>query len=188
MALALPGARHCFSHMQDALRHRTKGRIALRKGVHQALADFRWMAASVSSRPTRLAEIIPLLPTVLGDHDACKEGAGGILFPAPTINMRRPHHRHHTIFWRAPWPIDIQNELVTSENPNGSITMNDLELTGGLFQLEAAVQTMDVRERTVLSRTDYSCSLFWQRKGSATSTRCTAHLLHLFGIHQRHHR
>ena len=40
MTLALPGARNVFSAMQEALCSAPKSRIALRKGVHQALADF----------------------------------------------------------------------------------------------------------------------------------------------------
>ena len=188
MSLALPGARHCFSHMQDALRTKSKGRISLHKGVHQAINDFRWMATNISSRPTRIAELVPLLPSLLGDHDACQDGAGGIIIPASSTNMRQPHKCHHTILWRASWPEDIKKALVTSSNPTGTITMNDLELAGGLLHLEAAAQNFDIRERTILSRTDNSSALFWQRRGSTSTTSCTAHLLRLFGIHQRHHR
>ena len=38
------------------------------------------------------------------------------------------------------WPQDIQDNLVTAENPNGKITINDLELAGaqlGFLDLEA---------------------------------------------------
>ena len=188
MSLALPGARHCFSIMQAALADHIKGRLALRRGIHQALSDFRWMAQNINTRPTRIAELVPLLPAVLGDHDACQQGAGGILFPAAPTNMRHPHQHQHTIIWRAPWPQDIQNSLVTSTNPHGTITMNDLELAGGLLHLDAAAHNFDVRERTILSRTDNSAALFWQRRGSTTSTSCTANILRLYGIHQRHHR
>ena len=100
MSLALTGARHCFSHIQAALQLRKKGQIALKKGVHQALNDFCWMSNEITSRPTRIAELIPLLPSILGDHDACKDGAGGILFPLTTTNMKHPHQQHHTILWR----------------------------------------------------------------------------------------
>ena len=188
MSLALPGAKHLFSHMQEALSHRKGHRIALKKGVHAAIKDFQWLANNIASRPTRIPEIIPLLPSVLGDHDASKDGAGGILFPAATVNMRQPHQHQHIIIWRAKWPQDIINNLVTSDNPHGTVTINDLELAGGLLHLDAAVHNFDVRERTVLTRTDNNSSLFWQRKGSTTTTACPAYLLRLFGIHQRYHR
>ncbi|KAL3816089.1 hypothetical protein ACHAXA_011414 [Cyclostephanos tholiformis] len=40
MSLALPGSRNIFSTMQNALISRTMGRVALHKGVHDALDDF----------------------------------------------------------------------------------------------------------------------------------------------------
>ena len=48
-------------------------------------------------------------------------------------------------------------------------------------------QHYDVRERTVLSKTDNLAALFWQRKGSTTSDKVPPYLLRLFGIHQRLH-
>ena len=78
MALALPGSRNIFSTMQHALATKVNGRIALKKEVHDALEDFRWMHNNISSRPTRIAEIIPLLPAAEGHHDASGIGAGGV--------------------------------------------------------------------------------------------------------------
>ena len=90
--------------------------------------------------------------------------------------------------WRIKWPQYIVDRLVTSENPDGTISNSDLELAGGLLHLEALSQTFDIRERTVLSKTDNLNTLFWQRKGSATTEKVPAHLLRMFGIHQRFHR
>ena len=188
MSIALPGARHLFSQMQQALQHRKKGRLALHKGVHDAIVDFKWLADEVSRRPTRIPEIIPLQPSLLGDHDASKEGAGGIWIPSSHINMREPHSSQKAILWRTEWPEDIKKCLVSDQNPNGTITINDLELAGGLLHLDAAAQNFDVRERTILSRTDNQAALYWQRKASTTTTKSPAHLLRLFGLHQRYHR
>jgi hypothetical protein len=78
MALAIPGAQGLFSHMQDALCHEDpKGRLALRRGVHDALHDFRLLHDDLARRPTRHYELIPLAPTLLGSHDASGKGAGG---------------------------------------------------------------------------------------------------------------
>ena len=92
MSLALPGSRHLFSQMQKALSTATKTRIALKKGVHQALDDFRWMHANISTRPTRIAELIPLTPQALGYHDASgSQGAGGVWFPSfPHLKLCLP--------------------------------------------------------------------------------------------------
>ena len=41
MALALPGARHMFRHLQHALSTKLGGRVLLHKGVHHTLDNFR---------------------------------------------------------------------------------------------------------------------------------------------------
>ena len=94
----------------------------------------------------------------------------------------------HPIIWRVPYPQDVVDCLVTYKNPGGDINNSDLELAGGVFQQCCAVYSYDVRERTVLSRTDNSSGMWWMRKGSATCTSPPAHLLRLQAVHQRHHR
>ena len=88
MALALPGARNIFSTMQNALSSKKGGRVALHKGVHDALDDFRWMHQHISTRPTCIAELVPLPPVAEGYHDASGIGAGGIWFPSSNITPR----------------------------------------------------------------------------------------------------
>ena len=191
MSLALPGARNMFSQMQKALADTPKTRVALTKGVHQALNDFRWMHQDIASRPTRIAELIPLSSSALGDHDASGHGAGGVWFPHQSLDSRSGQNKsppHAPLLWRIKWPQDITDSLITEDNPSGTITNSDLELAGGLLHLEAICQHYDVRERTLLSRTDNLATLFWERKGSATTQKAAAHLLRLFGIHQRYHR
>jgi len=187
MSLALPGARHLFSHMQHAMSSKLKGRVNLNKGVHHALDDFRWMLADIKKRPTRIAELVPLLSSAEGHHDASGHGAGGVWFPSEHL-IAREGFDNQPIVWRLKWPQYIIDRLVTSDNPDGTISNSDLELAGGLLHLEALSQTFDIRERTVLSKTDNLNTLFWQRKGSATTEKVPAHLLRMFGIHQRYHR
>ena len=139
MALALPGARHLFSHMQLALSNKIKTRVILTKGVHDALKDFRWILHDIKSRPTRIAELIPLLASAEGHHDASGAGAGGVWFPAKQLNPR-VGYRNAPVLWRLKWPQYIIDELVTTENPTGTISNSDLELAGGLLHLEAVAQ------------------------------------------------
>ena len=70
MAITLPGARGLFSHMQDALRHVGGERVALPRGIHQALADFLWLVETLIQRPIRLYELVPLQSTLDVYHDA----------------------------------------------------------------------------------------------------------------------
>ena len=187
MSLAMPGARHMFSHMQQAISKRVGGRVTLTRDVHRALDDFRWLFNDITSRPTRLAEIIPLAAAAEGHHDASGEGAGGVWYPGPHL-VPREGFQNKPVVWRLRWPQFIIDQLVTSENPDGTISNSDLELAGGLLHLEALAQCFDIRERTVLSKTDNLNALFWQRKGATSSDKVPPHLLRLFGIHQRYHR
>ena len=191
MSLALPGSRNLFSHMQEALTAKIGTRVSLKKGVHQALDDFRWLLNDITTRPTRIAEVVPLNPSAIGYHDASGMGAGGVWFGGPSIKPRHAKHqvpRNNPIVWRIEWPKHIKEALITEENPLGTLTNSDLELAGGLLHLEAIANNFDVRERTLLSKTDNLATLYWQRKGSSTTTKAPAHLLRLFGIHQRYHR
>ena len=188
MALALPGSRNMFSRLQNALSQSDGNRISLKKGVHQALEDFRWLANDISSRPTRIAELVPLLSSAEGHHDASGLGAGGVWFPSASLHPRQGYLPNVPVLWRYQWPQEIVDRLVTSENRSGTISNSDLELAGGLFQLEALSQTFDIRERTVLSKGDNLATTFWERKGSTTTDSAPAYLLRLFGIHQRFHR
>ena len=189
MSLALPGARNLFSILQAALSASTMtGRIALKKGVHDSLNDFRWLYNDICHRPTRIAEVVPLLPSALGYHDAAGIGAGGVWFPATDLVPRQGTLQNEPLLWRLQWPDDIRKQLVTEDNPNGTINNSELELAGGLLHLDILAQKCDIRERTIVSKTDNLATMFWQRKGSATTEKAPAHLLRLFGIHQRYHR
>ena len=90
MALAVPGARGLFSQMQYALTNlQNKHRVTLTKDTHAAISDFKYLANDIVNRPTRIAELIPLHPSVIGAHDASGKGAGGVFFAAQHV-ARRP--------------------------------------------------------------------------------------------------
>ena len=94
----------------------------------------------------------------------------------------------HPIVWRIPYPPDIVDLLVTYKNPGGDINNSDLELTGVVFQHFCAADYYNVREQTVLSRTNNSAGMWWMRKGTGMCTSPSAHLLRLQAVHQQHHR
>jgi hypothetical protein len=187
ISIALPGSRGLFSFLQEALRHKKGTRVPITAQIHQTLADFRWIVDNLCNRPTRIAEIVPLLPSCLGFHDASGQGSGGVWFPSQGV-VPRGMSQQKPLLWRFKWPKEIADQLITEANPQGSISISDLELAGGLLHLDVLCNAYDVRERTVLSKTDNLATLFWQRKGSTTSDKVPPHLLRLFGIHQRVHR
>jgi hypothetical protein len=52
MSVALLDSCNLFSSMQNAMSSQSKGRIALRKGVHDALNNFWWMHWNIATGPT----------------------------------------------------------------------------------------------------------------------------------------
>ena len=203
MAIALPGARGLFSYLQ-AVSKASDHRLCLTSAFHHALADFRWIHKDLASRPTRLQELIPTAPSVTGTHDASRLGAGGVWFPSADAVPRsttvyrltgdgthiQPEtlQQPHPILWQQSYPSNLQRTLKTSNNPEGTNSISDFELAGSVLHHEAAAHCYDVRERTILSTTDNTNTLYWHRKGSVTTTAPTAPLLRLQALHQRYHR
>ena len=181
MAPALPGTRGLFSALQDALRRGDRHRIRLNQHVYAAADDFRALVNAVSTRPTRLRELVPTAPSDVGACDACRHGMGGVWFDVldPTSSP---------IVWRSRFPPAISDSLVTSDNRNGTITISDLELAGMIAHKDILVHARDVTERTIWVASDNRAAVAWSGKGSATSIAARAHLLRYNAIHQRHHR
>ena len=195
MALALPGARGLFSHLQQAIHSRQGTRLRLTPAFHQALEDFRWLATHLGSRPTRLQELVPSEPSVVGAHDASGLGAGGILLPHPSVSIRQqplltlsastavPRTRWTVpsapvpIVWRNTFPLPIREALISFTSPHGTINNSELELAGAFYHEAMAAQCFDLRKRTIKSLTDNTATLFWTRRGSATLLRQRAHSL-----------
>jgi hypothetical protein len=199
MSIAIPGLRGLFSLLQEALRHPSDGRIRLSQGVHDTLDDLRWLANDLSTRPTRLYEIVPQPdPELLGAQDASGLGMGGVWFAASSKLLERPallsSHIDHLpsstgpFLWRARFPVDVSNDLVSFANPNGTVTNSDLELAASIVQLDVAAHAFDIRERTVATGSDNTPTVAWQQKGSTTTVSAPAYLLRLQALHQRFHR
>jgi hypothetical protein len=182
MARAVPGLRGLFSLMQEALRHETRSRIPLSQDLHDFLDDLRTLVVSLAERPTRLREIVPTAPHVVGASDAAGPGMGGVAF------LPLPGGGHQPVLWRAPFDPPTQQSLVSFTNPTGTISNSDLELAGTIAQHDVVVQALDTREKTVYTLSDNTPATAWQSKGSTTTTGPAAYLLRLQALHQRQHR
>jgi hypothetical protein len=82
----------------------------------------------------------------------------------------------------------VQQNLVSTTQPNGTVTNSDLELAATIIQHDAVCHTYDVREQTIHTGTDNQAAQVWQQKGSTTTNAVPAFLLRLQAIHQRFHR
>ena len=178
ISVAIPGSSGLFSALQLALSRSSDGRIRITRALRHHIDTFKELAADLSSRPTHLAEIVPEEPTLLGTTDAAKAGMGGTYFDS-----------HGDAFlWRFPFPQDIQDSLVSSDNPSGVITNSDLEHAGLLAQTAVMVENHDLRYATIANGGDNTPSLSRMLKGSVSSETVPAYLCDYSCLLQRQHR
>ena len=192
MSLAIPGSSGCFSFLQDALKPGLQ-RVKLTPTVKDQLQDLLWLANSLATRPTHLAEVVPTPPSYVGAVDAAKEGMGGVWFNMPdplplSIQPRKADQLSAPVLWRARFPPSVQEQLVSTDNPTGSITNSDLELAGTVGHDSVLAATVPVQHVTSCTFTDNTPTVAWRHKGSVTTTGPAAYLLRLSALHRRHHR
>ena len=166
MPAALPGARGLFSIPQDSLSRADRNRVRLNARVWDTVADFKAIADSLSTRPTRLQELVPAENAYfMGASDACQRGMGSVWFGAAAGPLSSP------ILWRFEFPPRVQDALVTAtSNPSGCISISGLELTALIAHKDILAHHANVNERTMWIATDNRAALAWSIEGSATST------------------
>ena len=70
------------------------------------------MHDNMASRPTHIAELVPLDPVAEGHHDASGSGAGGIWYPSATLVPCLGYHVLKPLLWHHQWPGYIKQQLV----------------------------------------------------------------------------
>jgi hypothetical protein len=183
MVLAIPGGNGLFSVLQEVMRHKYDhgARVHLTQPAHHVLQYFQWLAEDLTRRPARIAEIIPKAkPDTLGAQDIPALGMGGVHFVPQEDGQVLP------LLWRSPFPRAIQERLVSFENPAGDINNSELELAASVAQHDILAQKIDIRESTIHNSSDNVATVWWQRKGSTSSSGPTARLLRLQSLHQCH--
>jgi hypothetical protein len=178
VSLAIPGSSGLFSALQWALNQAGENRVRLNAYVRSNLDAFGRLAASLCTRPTHLAELVPEDPILLGATDAAKPGMGGVFFD----------HTGCGYVWREPFPQDVQDDLVSAENPNGRITNSDLEHAALLAQLDVMTHTCPVRYATLENLCDNTPAVSRTRKGAVSKPGAAAYLCQVASDHQRLHR
>jgi hypothetical protein len=167
-----------FGALQLGLSHADRHRVRITSHLRHHLTDFETLARSILQRPTRIAEVVPDYPSVIGAVDAAKAGMGGVVF-APG---------HPPTLWQAAFPPDIQARIVATTNRAGDITNSDLEQAGVLGQADVAAALFDLRELTLATVNDNVAAVSRNRKGAVTSDQAAAYLCRLSSLHRRHHR
>ena len=146
MAAATPGVQGLFGAPQLALDRADGERVPVKRELKDHLCAFACLAAGVGRRPTHLAEFVPQDLSCLGATDAAKAGMGGVCHNAEGNTCRG--------VWRVAFSPEVQEKLVSADNPTGTITNSDLKHTGMLAQVSTIAGCHPVRHRTMATFVD----------------------------------
>ena len=178
VSTAIPGSSGLFCALQLALNRASDGRIRITQSLRHHLNEFARLAADLRHRPTHLAEIVPQKPTYQGATDAAKAGMGGIFFD--------PSGQGY--LWRYPFPLAVQERLVSADNPTGDVTNSDLEQAGQLGQASVIAASFPVAYTTIATCSDNTPALSRLAKGAISNDGAGARLCGYACNHQRLHR
>jgi hypothetical protein len=163
-AMGIPNGKGLLSPLFKLLptehsHHARRRHIQIPQGseAHEALKDLNTILKMVANRPTKCAQLIPGWPHFVGYCDASKWGAGGVWLSGKD--------GLHPVVWRVPWPADITNRLISPANPNGDLTINDLEMAGLLLHylvLEDVTDTLEHKHAAAWC--DNTSAVSWARR------------------------
>jgi hypothetical protein len=117
-------------------------------------------------------------PLVLGATHAAKAGMGGVFFTPPG----------DCCYWQAPFPNDVQAELVSAQNLRGRITNSNLEQAAMLAQLDVISNHLDITYTTLETLCDNTPAVSRAWKGAVSSPGPAAYLCQVASDHQCLHR
>jgi hypothetical protein len=170
MSVALQGARYLFSVLQSVLSQQpTASRLCLSPFVHASLADWSILANTVTTYPVPITSLVSRAPHYVGAVDASKQGLGG--FWLPTKFGKSPPSVFRVPFGEA------SLRLLTSDNPNGDLTINNLELAAFCMGACLLPQTTLLSYDSLWLGSDNASAVSCTTRGSISSTGPNAHLL-----------
>ena len=170
-SMGIPKGAALLSPIYKALQ-RTVEFVTITDKIRQCLVDWRFILQLIHSRPTSVLELTPQLPWFIGYSDACNTGVGGV-WTDGARGLLNP------IVWRLQWPEDITNSIVSDQNPDGSITINDLELAGVLLAwlVLEVISPLHLKFAPIGIRCDNASTVAWASKLNCTSSLIAGHLL-----------
>ena len=128
--------------------------------VRDALTDFGSLIKILGNRPTHCRELIAETPGYIGYCDASKLGAGGVWLSG---RLRLP-----PVVWRLEWPDDVRRNVVSFDNPTGTITNSDLEMAGMLIHYLVLEHLVTLKHVHVAAWCDNTPTVSWTNKLSSS--------------------
>ena len=163
---------------KPAIRNYKDRTIRLNQATRQAMKDWIALLPAALKDPTPCEDLVPATADYGGYCDASKQGAGGVWFG---IEKELP-----AIVWRVQFPLEIQNQLVSVENPRGKISNSDLEMVGLLLQWLVLENFADLAHKHVACWCDNTPTVAWASKLLATKATRAAHILRILALRMIH--
>jgi len=148
--------------------------IRLNKETKQALRDWVILLNLANKQPTLCADLVPAPADFGGYCNASQNGAGGVWFG---LEKHLP-----PIVWRVAFPQDIQDQLVSQENPRGTISNSDLEMVGLILQWLVLENFADLTHSHVACWCDNTPTVAWASRLLSTKAVKAARLLRILAL------
>ena len=176
-SFAIPGGRGLFSPIYRAMKNPAKF-VKITPLLRQTLQDWRTLVQHLARHPTPVKLLVSDYPNFVLFTDACGLGAGGVVTPGLDPSK-------HWV-WQLEWPEDIKRRLISLANPQGDITINDLELAGlvlGWLVLEHVCDHLTFKHVGMFC--DNTSAVSWAFKGSTSTSIIAGRLLRFLALRQR---
>ncbi len=168
--IILPAAKGFFSPLNDAMRgSSTLIGLGTDSEVWAALENLISLMHLLSSRPTHVHELVPVMPHHVGYHDAAAEGAGGVWF---SLSDNTP-----AVVWREEFSADIAREVVSVNTPNSRLTNSDLELAAEVLAVGITLEQRTSKHTPLGTLCDNTPTVSWVDKMASKSKSPTASCL-----------
>jgi hypothetical protein len=180
-AIGIPAGKGLFSPIYHAMRG-DPTTIKITKQLKQTLLDWCMLIHRLTTRPTMVLELIPSTPWYVCYVDASGSGVGGVW-----LNGTKPLKPY---VWRMQWPDDITKNLVSYDNPNGTISNSDLEMAGVLLAWLVIEQLapISLQHSTVGIFCDNTPAVSWSNRLQSSKSIIAGHLLRVMALRQHIHR
>jgi len=150
----------------------------LTNAAHQAIKDWITLLPVAMKHPTPCKDLVPAPADFLGYCNALQAGAGGVWFG---LAKKLP-----PIIWRVEFPPEIRRQVVTQNNPTGSISNLDLEMTGLLLQWIVLESVTKLAHAHVACWCDNTPTVAWATKLLSTKAIKAAQILRILALCMLH--
>jgi hypothetical protein len=128
--------------------------------------DLATMVEDLATRPTHVKELVPGDDHYTGYCDACAAGAGGVWLSG---DLSLP-----PLVWRVQFSAYITSQVVSDDNPRGTLTNSDLEMAAVLLHYMVLQQRVDLRYIRTGVWSDNTPTVAWTKRMADHSQAPTA--------------